>query len=221
MTCLDYTASNSTSPLIPQNLYAPYSRSLVRGVGLNDSATPTVVSGKPTKPYVFWRNMLARCYAVNVQKVQPTYKGCSVSKEWHSFKNFEKWFLENYTEGYDLDKDILFSGNRVYSLNTCVFVPRELNSMLTDSRAARGDCPLGVSFHKRIQKYQARVGEGTGRKHLGYFKTALEGHKAWQLAKADVIEAFHTDDPRIRAALDLRVAQLRDNAANGRITTKL
>ena len=120
-----------------------------------------------------------------------------------------------------MDKDILFPGNKTYSAETCVFIPRRLNTLLTDGGAARGAHPIGVSFHKSSQKYRALIQTGAGQKHLGSFSTPLAAHQAWQLAKAAIIEAFPTTDPRIRAALDKRAAQLRDDHAHGRTTVKL
>lgn len=219
MTCLNYTASNNASPLLQRK--ACTKNKLVYGVGVNDSTSVVYVNCKPTKAYSLWKSMLARCYASSYQKSKPTYAGCSVSKEWHSFSSFESWFIGHYSEGLSLDKDILFPGNKVYGPDTCVFVSQALNSLLLDSGHSRGECPLGVGFVKSRQKYVATVCAGAENKYLGIFTTPLEAHRAWQLAKADIIETFPTDNPRIKAALDLRAARLRDDYANGRITTKL
>lgn len=194
---------------------------LVCNIGVNDHPTPVKVNGKHIKSYDVWNHMLKRCYTANCQQRQPTYTGCSVAKDWHLFSNFERWFTSHYVEGWHLDKDILSPGNKVYSEETCVFVSQALNNLLSDSKAARGAHPLGVCFHKGQQKYVARIGEGVGQRHLGSFPTPLAAHQAWQLAKTNVIEAAETNDPRIRAALDRRVAQLRDDHANGRITERL
>lgn len=32
-----------------------------------------------------------------------------------ALRHLKKWFDENYIEGYELDKDILVEGNRIYS----------------------------------------------------------------------------------------------------------
>lgn len=221
MTSANYTAPKGASPLIEPKLYTHPSRKLVQGVGTNDYPTPVVVDGKIITSYNVWSTMLSRCHSAGYHKKQPTYVGCSVVPEWHSFSTFEKWFSENYTEGYALDKDLLIPGNKVYGPDTCVFVPRALNNLLLDKRISRGACPLGVSFCKGKQKYQATVSIDAGNRHLGFFTAPLKAHQAWQLAKADIIANFPTTDPRIRAALDKRAAQLRDDHTNNRITTKL
>jgi hypothetical protein len=221
MTSANYTALESASPLTEQKPYTHPNRKLVQGVGTNDNPGPVVVDGKIVKSYNVWTCMIARCYSERCLKKRPTYTGCSVSKDWLLFSNFQKWFDSNYIEGCQLDKDLLIAGNLVYSAETCVFVTPALNTLLSDHGAARGDCPLGVSFRKDSRKYSAHVNIDTEPHYLGLFDTALEAHRAYQLAKANVIEAFPTDNPRIRAALDKRVAQLRDDHANGRITVKL
>lgn len=196
---------------------------LVYGVGLNDSTAlnPTHIDGRNVKSYNLWTAMLKRCYSTKFQKEGSTYIGCSVAEVWHSFAAFEAWYTENYFEGAALDKDLLVPDNRVYGPDTCAFVPQALNNLLLVCSATRGIHPLGVYFHKPSQKYIAHISIGTVSTHLGYFLTPLAAHKAWQLAKADILESFPADNPRIRKALDLRALQLRDDCANGRITTKL
>lgn len=219
MTCLNYTASNNASPPIQRK--ACTKRRLVQGVGINDHPAPVKVNGKHIKAYVIWRDMLTRCYSSNARKKDPTYTDCTVSKDWQLFSNFERWFTGHYVEGWAIDKDILFPGNKVYSAATCVFVPQAINNLLMDCMSARGACPLGVHFVKESNKYRAMVHTGSGRKHLGYFTTPLAAHRVYQLAKADSIDAAETNDPCVRAAFDRRAAQLRDDCANNRITVKL
>lgn len=81
--------------------------------------------------YIYWRTMMKRCYSDHFHTQFPTYKDCSVVKDWHNFQNFAKWYDENYyeigEEMMHLDKDILVKGNKVYSPETCVFVPQSIN----------------------------------------------------------------------------------------------
>ena len=79
------------------------------------------------KSYGIWRGIFKRCYCPKTQVRQPTYKDCTVATDWHNFQNFAKWFDENYVEGYDLDKDIKFNGNKLYSAETCLFVSHQEN----------------------------------------------------------------------------------------------
>lgn len=221
MTSANYTAPAGATPFIEQKFYTHPNRKLVQGVGVNDYPTPTKVNGKDIVSYRVWCSMLVRCYSANYQKEKPTYIGCSVTKDWQLFSNFERWFSSNYVEGWRLDKDLLFPGNKVYSAETCVFVSPALNSLLLDHGAARGTYPIGVHIRKDSRKYAALISAGARQRSLGCFPTPLAAHQAWQLAKADILANFPTTDLRIRAALDKRVAQLRDDHANNRITVKL
>ena len=103
------------------------------------------------KIYSHWFAMLNRCYNVCYTE-QPTYINCEVCKEWHNFQNFAKWYEENYyeIEGEEmhLDKDILCKGNKIYSPQTCIFVPRNINMIFVNSKKTRGDYPVGISYHK-------------------------------------------------------------------------
>lgn len=89
----------------------------------------------------------------------PTYIGCEVNKYWHNFQNFGDWFKENWKPYMDsswcLDKDILVKGNKVYSPETCCFVPNEINSLFTKRQNKRGDYPIGVN--KEYNKFRVRL----------------------------------------------------------------
>lgn len=75
-----------------------------------------------------WYSGLSRCYDKNFQINCPSYIGCSFIKLWHNCSNFEEWFDENYVDGWHLDKDLKVYGNKLYSPETCVFVPNIINS---------------------------------------------------------------------------------------------
>lgn len=85
------------------------------------------------KAYKTWTSMLQRCYSEKSLKWAPTYKGVTVCSEWHDFTNFLVWFNENYQEGYELDKDVVLFGNKVYSPTTCKFIPESENCASTSS----------------------------------------------------------------------------------------
>ena len=79
-----------------------------------------------SKPYAAWSGMIKRCYEEKRLKRNPTYRDCTVCDEWRNFQSFAKWFEKNYIEGYQLDKDILVDGNKIYSPEFCSFVtPKE------------------------------------------------------------------------------------------------
>lgn len=194
------------------------SKKLVYGVGINDAdyhvqewITVEDGDGKKKQKLVWicpfyrrWKDMLKRCYSDRCQERQPTYEGCSVCEEWLKFSSFRAWMKTQDWEGRQLDKDILFPDNKVYSPETCVFVNREANSFVLECNASRGRYMIGVYWHKGSNKFTALCRDGTGkRKYLGYFDTELEAHQAWlkcKLEQAKILAAEQTD-PRVAKAL--------------------
>jgi len=150
----------------------------VFGVGIKGSL-PSCVNGKKVKSYMFWCNMLQRCYSDKYQNGQPTYIGCTVCDEWTNYANFKSWFDRNYINGYHLDKDILKQGNAVYGPDFCAFIPKEINNLILDRSACRGDLPIGVCFHSQTGKYSARVNINGRQKRFGLYNSPLEASSAY------------------------------------------
>ena len=102
--------------------------------------------------YKYWRSMMNRCYNPYYINKELSYIDCYVCEEWHNFQNFAEWFDENYYECNDekmnLDKDILYKGNKIYSPETCIFVPQRINSLFVKTTASRGEYPIGVSLKR-------------------------------------------------------------------------
>ena len=155
----------------------------VYGIGINDFDGNVRINGKIIKSYDQWKNMLSRCYDPKMHKIEPSYIKCEVCEEWKLFSNFKKWFDENYVEGYQLDKDILFKGNKIYSQNTCCFVPQEVNKLFTNRKNDRGKLPIGVCYSKKYNKFKSQINIDGERKHLGYFITAKDAYLSYKKEK--------------------------------------
>lgn len=86
---------------------------------------------KSSISYRLWRGMLDRCYN-EASRQYTTYGGAGavVEKGWHNYQVFHEWFVDNYIEGYHLDKDLKVPGNKVYGPQYCMFIPHGLNSTL-------------------------------------------------------------------------------------------
>lgn len=140
------------------------------------------------RAYVVWRNMLMRCYDEKTHIKRPTYIGCTVCNEWHNYSNFKQWFDENYQEGYCLDKDILFKGNKVYSPKTCCFVPNEINSILTKRQNYRGNLPIGVRYSDSRLRYKVQFTKSSDKTYIGYFSAPEEAFEAYKRAKEEYIK---------------------------------
>lgn len=192
---------------------------LVYGVGDNDADYPVCVSERAGGKekilwfchfYSIWTCMLARCYSGRYQAKYPTYAGCTVSKEWHSFMAFRSWVSTKCWDGKNLDKDILKPGNKIYSPETCVFVSTALNNFLLDNAGVRGKWPVGVCWSKKNGRFDARCRNPfTGRReHLGYFNCPDMAHEAWRNRKHELALQYAEiqDDPRIADALRKRYA---------------
>jgi len=164
-----------------KNNYKP----VIYGVGyLGDGNYQGTKGNRLDIVYGIWNNMLARNYDAYTQTKQPAYIGGSVCEEWLNFNNFCDWYVnhESYGLGYNLDKDLLVKGNRLYSPETCTMLPIEINSMIAGSPKSKNGLPLGVN--KIDNGYVARLNKHSeGREYLGYYKTPEEAHEVYVTAK--------------------------------------
>jgi len=171
------------------------SRKLVYGHGINDAdyQVNQNIDGKIVrcKFYVAWQNMLGRVYSQKFHIRYPTYKNLTVCKDWLRFSNFKTWMVKQSWQGKELDKDIIKPGNKEYSPEYCCFVDHSLNNILVDSRAARGNHPIGVSYNKQAGKYVGYCSDGAGiKKHLGSFDTPGAAHAAYVRFKSNLIASI-------------------------------
>ncbi len=109
-------------------------------------------------------------------------------------------------KGWALDKDIIQKGNKLYSKDTCCFVPAEVNHLLVKSDRIRGEYPVGVCFHKAAGKFMAYLNINGKRKYLGCFPTPEEAFQVYKLAKEAQIKVVahkwkHLLDNRVFQAL--------------------
>lgn len=113
-------------------------------------------------PKSTWNSMIARC------KRQKGYINCDVCEEWKSdYKSFEKWYFENlyYCGGQklELDKDLFSNGSKIYSPETCCFLPKIINVSLAFKKSKIDGLPPGV-HRSQSGKYYAMI--HVGDRHL-------------------------------------------------------
>lgn len=156
------------------------------GVGYHGSENVDCTS----ESYLKWHDMLVRCYNAKFHERQPQYKGCFVCEEWLNYSNFKIWYNRHKITGMslDLDKDILFKGNKVYSPETCCLVPHAINTLFLNGRKNRGDMPLGVHFDKSKDKYRAEMSFMGKQIKLGTFDTAEAAFARYKKYKEDFIK---------------------------------
>ena len=167
----------------------PYSPS-VCGVGMLGIKYLITINGIITKEYNLWYSMLRRCYSDSSKKRQPTYTGCEASENFKSYEYFYEWCNKQIgfgVDGFELDKDLLIKGNKVYSEDSCVFIPKEINILLTKRESMRGEHLIGVYWNKTNKAFVAMVSKNKRKSEwIGSFKTELEAFNAYKKAK----EAF-------------------------------
>lgn len=169
----------------------PYDKT-VFGIGyFGEGEYKSHKDGKYATQYKTWYNMMRRCYDKKNLKNHPTYKDCSVVEEWHNFQTFGNWFDENYYEiecqRMELDKDILIKGNKIYSPNTCVFVPHNINSMIV--KGYKSTKIIGVSFIKNENRYTTQCHDNEGNsEYLGSYKNPIEAFRTYKNFKEKVIK---------------------------------
>lgn len=143
-----------------------------------------------SESYLRWHDMINRCYNKKFLESHPQYRGCTVCEEWLNYSNFKVWYDKNKIAGMslDLDKDILFKGNRVYSPETVAFVPHIINTLFVNCKESRGDLPIGVYYDSDKGKYRSEMmflGEPI---KLGYFDTAESAFARYKEYKEDFIK---------------------------------
>ena len=165
----------------------------VYGVGyIGEGKYKAKENGKITDEYKIYHSMLMRCYDPKYHKRNPTYKGCKVEEYLLNFQNMGEWIENNYYEVPGevmcLDKDILYKGNKVYSRNTCIFVPKKINNLFTKSDKSRGDDPIGVR-PTQYGNYEVNCSNGYGKCiYLGTYSTKEEAFNAYKKYKEKLIK---------------------------------
>ena len=86
-------------------------------------------------------------------------------------------------EGWHLDKDIICKECKIYSPETCAFVPADVNSLFIKNDIKRGIYPISVRKTKS-QRFTSRLNG----KHLGTFDTPEEAFQAYKTAKEEYIK---------------------------------
>lgn len=202
--CNDITVQFKTTGELVKTTYRQFKNGKIKshftpsvyGVGYTGYEKTIDENGKPTKSYSVWTNMLMRSYSDKYQKKYPTYRGCCVCTEWLNYSNFKKWYDENYYEidgeQMALDKDILVKGNKTYSPHTCVFVPKNINTLFTKSNKARGKYPIGVYFNKHANKFEAQcnilINGKRQYKYLGLYNTIDDAFNTYKQFKENYIK---------------------------------
>jgi len=149
-----------------------------------------IINGALTKKYSIWRGIMTRGYCEKFKERNKTYKECLVDERWHNFQVFADWFEENHKsymdDNWHLDKDILMTGNKIYSPETCCFVPHEINLLFLKNSSRRGLCPIGVSEQKG--RFYVQLSRKSSALHLGGYSTAEKAAEVYKINKEEYIK---------------------------------
>lgn len=182
----------------------------VYGVGYLGSnlELKSTYDGKDCPIYQRWRMMIRRCYSEKFHQRCPTYIGCYVSDDFKDYSKWREWY-DNYQykhDGWQLDKDLIIKGNKVYSAITCVFLPREINTVLLKRDKTRGEYLIGVCYNKRNENFEVAMSKYGKTVNLGYYDNEYDAYLAYKEAKESYLKELadkYKDllDPRAYEAL--------------------
>ena len=169
----------------------------VGGVGISGDCCIKDENKDILPEYRTWANIINRCYNNSGRDRDERYIQCYITKKWIYYKNFYEWIhtQENYENWIKLnkrsiDKDILLKNNKLYAPDRCCLVPSYVNNLFTKHNKKRGECCIGVSFHKRDCVYTATCHNPFTNKadHLGYFQTEKEAFLKYKIHKENIIK---------------------------------
>lgn len=134
--------------------------------------------------YSVWSSIVHRVYKPHTNYIIRSYGDVTMDEKWHNYQNFAEWYYSQINRfgqvdfKWNVDKDLLFPGNRIYSDLYCCVIPSPVNTVLGDSAHARGLLPLGVT--KNGPGYQAQCRTfGNSNKYLGTYKTIPEAQTVY------------------------------------------
>jgi hypothetical protein len=171
-----------------------WSKKLVKPILYNRGWHGVLYEGSCENAYNRWKLMMSRCYSPSMNKLYKEYADCEVCEEWYNFSNFKLWYDEHmkpYKQlgiEVELDKDILFKGNRVYSPETVSLVPSVINCLFISNSSKRGKYPIGVWLDKDKNKFRSEMNFYGHHIKLGTFNTAEEAFERYKVYKEDFIK---------------------------------
>lgn len=156
-------------------------------------------AGRMCPAYAAWADMTYRALS---QGRAAHYRDVSLCPEWRVFMTFRAWWVENQVDGWFLDKDLLSKGTKIYSADTCLYLPRAVNNFIPDMSGGRG-LPRGVYVNKGSTRFESKcMCPHTGEYHyLGMFDTLAGANTAWAERKTSHLLEMEPSLESIKAGL--------------------
>ena len=131
--------------------------------------------------YKAWVGLIRRTYEPSYLSSGRNIYGSTVCEEWHNFQNFAEWFYNEPNSDnpeFRLDKGMRVWGGRLYSPETCSYVPKCFHVWMTTKPRVSRELPRGV--HPSGAKYLVML-NGDGRNnYLGTFETVAEAQEVYE-----------------------------------------
>lgn len=192
----------------PANKSSKTKRASICNYGINDAdyvVNPKINGTRqPCPAYATWRDMVQRCVDVDYKKKHPAYAGASVWAGWQRFMAFRRWWLDNYVEGWEMDKDLLSGAYKIYSPATCIFIPQWLNLFIKEP-VTPSRLPKGVFYEESRGKYKATLKHLNTTMNLGRYRSVAEARDAFVEAKIAVTQSRRWEIESIQDGLFDRV----------------
>lgn len=169
-----------------------------------------------TKEGCLHTNMCSRVKSQHTGKGDLCYTGVSLSDNFKDYNYFVEWCRQQtgfHTKGWVLDKDILSKEDKIYSEDTCVFIPIVINSFLTFRRRKSKSGYAGVSWQKSYTKsggkYIVSCAQLDGKnKTLGRTDCPKEGYQLYRKEKVRLAKVLAAS---YKGLVDHRVYEYLDN----------
>lgn len=150
-----------------------------------------------------WQQMLRRVHGASNRD----YSACKIHPDFYEYQTFASWAVKQIgygTPGFHIDKDLLSNGELIYSPQTCVFVPNQINIAIRGIPAKESGLPTGVV--KRGPRFYASYIDKDKYVPVGGFECPQEASRAYLKAKQRQLTALADEwkdkiDPRAYSAL--------------------
>ena len=151
-----------------------------------------------------WYRMLQSC-------IRLKYNICL---DWTRASSFRDWYYDNNKNHigdvlgiqYMLDCNILKPNSKMYSPETCAYIPESLHSLFNAFNRFGGQYKGGSSLRVGNNKYEAKIRIGGKNKHLGFFDTEEEAQNKYRAEKYKQCK-FVIDDLLINGLIDSKIRQ--------------
>lgn len=140
--------------------------------------------------YSRWRAMMNRCYNPKFWEALPNYEGCTVCDEWLYFQTYAEWFhttCPGEPSMYDIDKDLIYPYNKIYSPETCEFLPHSINVLIKNNSENNKYGCIGVTWDTQKKKFRVRLKSQGKQFNGGYYTDLKNAQEAYIKLKKEKI----------------------------------